>query len=93
MAKILQFRPLDYPKDFPLKSKPEIPSIAAMVCTLKRYHFDELTEAQRDIILVAEQLAMQGRESAIYLRAVHHIYLKITGRSMWDKIKEFFRRK
>ena len=85
MAKILQF-----PTDFPRDTVPIVPSISAMVCTLKRYYWDELNNNQKDIVEVAEQLVIKGEENAAYLRMVHKIYLGTTTQTMWDKIKEFF---
>ena len=82
----------NFPQSFPHESVPIVPSISAMVCTLKRYYWDELNENNKDIILVAEQLAMKGQENAAYLRMVHKIYIGATTLSMLEKIKEFFRR-
>ena len=87
MAKILQF-----PTDFPRDTVPIVPSISAMVCTLKRYYWDELNNNQKDIVEVAEQLVMKGEENAAYLRMVHKIYIGATTLSILDKIKEFYKR-
>ena len=87
MSKTLQF-----PNDFPRDTVPFVPSITAMICMLRLYYWDELNENQRDIVLVAEQLAMKGEENAAYLRMVHKIYIGATTLSLLDKVKEFFRR-
>ncbi len=81
----------DFPESFPRQHRPAVPSLAAMVCTLKRYYWDELNNNQKDIVEVAEQLVLKGEENAAYLRMVHKIYLGATTLSLLDKIKEFCR--
>lgn len=92
-AKILKFRgPMDYPKDYPSEYKAKIPSLAAMVTTLKIDYWSELTYGQQDIVLVAEQRAMRGEDNPAYYKSVHQILVKVGTQSRLEKIKEFCKR-
>lgn len=85
MAKILHF-----PTDFPIEKETlKIPSLGAMVITLKRYYSDELTENQTTLVETAEQRVMRGCDTPADLRVIHQIYIKLTTRTLLERIRDF----